>query len=258
MSERLRALAETILAEVLFLLAAWYLQPANGYGWQSKVIMMVLALAGIAIHGRPRDYGLLPPDPRRSLRWSLYILVLFAGASSLGTAIYLIRGGAIDPVRIVENLVWYYVFVGLSEELFFRGYVQSRLNEVFTRKYRSFIGVRVEWTQGTLITGIFLFGLPHLLTGVNPFRGIYGLDLPVLAITASAMFMGLVLGIIRERLGCVYIPAILHGSMTFTTFGLGIPPSYSGAISGAALLVFFTFMFERMVGEGWKGRRERE
>ncbi|TDA33921.1 hypothetical protein DSO06_06725 [Candidatus Nezhaarchaeota archaeon WYZ-LMO8] len=37
----------------------------------------------------------------------------------------------LSPLSIILNVILYMVFVGLVEEAYFRGYVQSRLNEAF-------------------------------------------------------------------------------------------------------------------------------
>ncbi|RLE48752.1 MAG: hypothetical protein DRJ31_06540 [Candidatus Methanomethylicota archaeon] len=49
-------------------------------------------------------------------------------------AVCLARGLQPPTIRDVVLGAIYYIFVGFAEELLFRGYVQSRLNEVFTKK----------------------------------------------------------------------------------------------------------------------------
>ncbi len=241
---RRQAVLEAALAELVFFIFAWVLQPPKGYGWHSKLVMIALALAGILAHGKPKEYGLIPRNFRESLKWSTYILALFLTPSALLTALYP------SPLKgILINLAWFYIFVGLAEELFFRGYIQSRLNEVFTKKYESFLGIRAEWTQGTLITAVFFFGLLHLIISSNPLTGTFRIGLSELLITASAIFLGLVFGVIRERVGCVYVPAALHGSIDFLTWGLEVPPIYSASLSAFLIFVFFAFMFERIIRE---------
>ncbi len=237
-----KAILEVALAESAFFISAWVLQPPEGYGWHSKLVMIALALLGILAHGKLKEYGLIPKDFRESLKWSAYVLALFLTPSALLVAFYR------SPVKeVLINLAWFYIFVGLAEELFFRGYVQSRLNEAFTKKYGKFLWARVEWSQGTLITAVFFFGLPHLITSSNPLAGTFRVGLDDILITASAIFLGLVFGVVRERVGCVYVPAVLHGSIDFVTLGLEVPTTYSASLSAFLIFVFFAFMFERMI-----------
>ncbi len=85
------------------------------------------------------------------------------------------------------------VVVGLSEEFFFRGYVQTRLDLYFGRPYE-FLGAR--WGFG-LIGAAVLFGLCHLVTG----------DLTRLRV----IFFGLFAGWLRARTDTIAVPAAYHG-----------------------------------------------
>lgn len=106
--------------------------------------------------------------------------------------------------RAVSALIFYVFFVGLGEELLFRGYIQSRLNVAFGRPFE-FYGVC--WGWGIVITSGF-FGLMHVLnTGgligghwqLTPWWGLW------------TFFAGLVYGFVREKTGSIAAPAILHG-----------------------------------------------
>jgi membrane protease YdiL (CAAX protease family) len=98
----------------------------------------------------------------------------------------------------------YAVFVGFGEEILYRGYIQSRLNEVFGRPFK-FSGVAFGW--GFLITNL-LFGLMHV--GVQ--RWILGLNMEVtFAWGLWTIFSGLVFSFVREKSGSIIAPALLHG-----------------------------------------------
>mgnify|MGYP000362532206 CR=1 FL=1 len=257
-ARRVGALAEVAAVEACFLVAAWALQAINPElsGWLSKALMVLLALAGIAAHGRPGEYGLKPRSLKFSAKWCCYVLALFLAAYLAALLAISLAGGrvALNPTGLLKALAWYYLAVGFAEELFFRGYVQSRLNEVFTEKYRRFLGVDFEWTQGTLITAVFLFGLPHLLTGVNPFTKTLRVGPLTVAVTASAVFVGLVAGVLREKTGCVLLPTVLHGSITFTTFSLSsaVGLALSSTTAAAALFVFLAALLEKLLKEPLK------
>ncbi len=251
---RLLALVEIAAFEACFFISAWLLQAARpgGYGWYSKALMIMLGLLGILTHRRPREYGLKPRSLRFSLRWSAYVAAPFAIAFFAMLSLALAADLPLpEPVKLAKDLLWYFVFVGFAEELFFRGYTQSRLNEVFTKKYEKFLWIEYEWTQGTLVTTIIFFGFPHLLTGINPFIGRYSIDPFTMFITVSAVFMGLVFGVIREKTECVLVPTVLHGSMDFTALApsraIGLVTSNIAA--AIALFTFFAILFEKLLKE---------
>jgi membrane protease YdiL (CAAX protease family) len=105
-----------------------------------------------------------------------------------------------DPALTV---LWVLGCAGAGEEIFFRGYVQSRLNDAFGRPFRLF---GVDFGVG-LFGAAALFGLVHVLNGVDYFAGEYrpmwwhGLA------AGSTVFYGF----LRERYGSVLAPAIVHG-----------------------------------------------
>jgi membrane protease YdiL (CAAX protease family) len=98
---------------------------------------------------------------------------------------------------------WLFLGAGVGEEVFFRGYVQSRLNEAFGRPWRLF---GVPFGLG-LFGASALFALVHILnttdyfTGVYRFRWWHGL----------ATFATLYYGLLRERTGSVAASAVVHG-----------------------------------------------
>ncbi|RJS90809.1 hypothetical protein CW705_05275 [Candidatus Bathyarchaeota archaeon] len=71
----------------------------------------------------------------------------------------------------------------------------------------------------------------------------------MLGVTASACFIGVVLGVIKEKTGGVLLPAVIHGLLDFTTFGVGRVTGLllSGIASAAALFLFFAFLFEKIL-----------
>lgn len=83
--------------------------------------------------------------------------------------------------------------IGLSEEFFFRGYLQTQLDRWLGRPYR-FLGA--QWGLG-LIAAAILFGLCHIVHG----------DLTRLRVIAFGLFAGW----LRERTGTIAVPATYHG-----------------------------------------------
>ena len=106
--------------------------------------------------------------------------------------------------KAVALFLTYAFFVGFGEEIIYRGYMQSRLNEVFGKPYR-FFGVAFGW--GAIVTAV-LFGLTH----VGILSWILGRSTQItLAWGFWTIFSGLVFGFVREKSGSILAPALLHG-----------------------------------------------
>jgi membrane protease YdiL (CAAX protease family) len=119
--------------------------------------------------------------------------------------------------KMVPGFVFFLLFVGLGEELLFRGYTQSRLNEAFGRPYRFF---GIEWGWGAVFASV-LFGLMHLFSGsFNPFLGQAQLA-PRWALWT--FFAGLTDALIREKTGSIIASSVLHGlprALAYAVLGL--------------------------------------
>jgi len=115
--------------------------------------------------------------------------------------------GIIGPMLVL--LFIEFLFVGFVEELIFRGYIQSRLNEAFGRPYRFF---GISWGAGLIIASL-MFGFMHVLYAhFNPLLGWYGLDWQL---GVGIFFGGLIFGLIREKTGNIVAPSILHSFIDF-------------------------------------------
>jgi hypothetical protein len=108
------------------------------------------------------------------------------------------------PGKALALFLTYAIFVGFGEEILYRGYMQSRLNEVFGKPYH-FFGVSYGW--GAILTALF-FGLTH----VGILRWILELSTGItLAWGFWTIFNGLVFGYVREKSGSILASALLHG-----------------------------------------------
>ncbi|MES2642545.1 MAG: CPBP family intramembrane glutamic endopeptidase [Myxococcota bacterium] len=100
-------------------------------------------------------------------------------------------------MRVPENwalLVPYHLFfVAIPEEFFYRGYFQTRLNEVFPRKFLVF-GVPIGW--GLVIASLF-FAFGHSLVTIRWWH-------------FATFFPGLLFGWLREKTGQPLAGALLH------------------------------------------------
>lgn len=102
--------------------------------------------------------------------------------------------------RVVQKLI----FVGFLEELFFRGYLQARLDDAFGRPCQ-LGGVAVG---AGLFASAAIFGLAHPLFSPE------GFPLPWALWTAAG---GVVFGFLRAKTGAVVAPAIAHGLWVLPT-----------------------------------------
>lgn len=116
----------------------------------------------------------------------------------------------------ISAFVFYIFFLGLGEELLFRGYIQSRLNAAWGRPFQ-FYGV--NWGPGIIITSV-LFGLMHVLNMGSLVTGDWHLEWWWGFWT---FFAGFVSGFVREKTGSIVAPTILHGlpqAIAFAILGL--------------------------------------
>jgi membrane protease YdiL (CAAX protease family) len=104
--------------------------------------------------------------------------------------------------RALTELIWLVGFSALGEELFFRGYVQSRCNQMY--------GCTWGWGETKFGPGVFvaaaLFGLVHVLNPWNYFTGTGSLALNAGAWSALSLYLGFSF----ERTGGLIAPVALH------------------------------------------------
>ncbi len=104
--------------------------------------------------------------------------------------------------RQLLTVLWIVIGAGFGEEIFFRGYVQSRLNQAFGRPW-SLLGV--PFGAGLLLTSA-LFGLVHLLNPYDYFGLTGGLSWRHALMTLCTLYFGF----LRERTGSILAPALVH------------------------------------------------
>jgi membrane protease YdiL (CAAX protease family) len=99
--------------------------------------------------------------------------------------------------------LWLIIGAGCGEEIFYRGYIQSRINETFGRPFRL---SQVQFGFG-LFMSAFLFGFLHTLNSVDYFQHrftfAWGFGLANIA-------TGLLYGILRETSGSVLTGIVTH------------------------------------------------
>jgi|SRR6266850_2045441 len=102
------------------------------------------------------------------------------------------------------GVAWLFVCAGLGEETFFRGYIQSRVNETFGRPFRL---LGLDFGFGLMVSSL-LFGFLHALNSVDYFHGHYEF---AWWYGVQNCFIGLFYGCVREKTGSIVAGGVTHG-----------------------------------------------
>ncbi|MEM1769596.1 MAG: CPBP family intramembrane glutamic endopeptidase [Nitrososphaerota archaeon] len=231
LDKRYATLLEVCLVSLLLTFVGWlreaylaYLKCSMFWHFGFPAFMMLIVLLAITLPKRSfRIYGFLPRSPRFTLKWSSAFIAIFIlpAAFSIGmsAALGVAKPAGLSPLSVILNVIFYMVFVGLVEEAYFRGYVQSRLNEVFERRWRRLIfkAWKVDYGMSLPLTSI-IFALMHIVNYWNPIisRWEPAWWMPIHILGAFAF--GCLAGALREA-SDIYVSASLHGGiMTSYTF----------------------------------------
>lgn len=223
MKTKLIALIEVGSVFVFSSLVIWTWSTTSWAGWQqqqlywnyfSHVFYIILTLLIIIVAKRNlTTYGLTLKNWGFGVRWGLVFALILDGSLILAVLFF---GDFKWTENILSTIIFQLLIVSFSEEFLFRGYFQSRLNEVFEKKLH-FKGFIFGW--GLIITS-FLFGFAHLLNPFNPLVGQFALDWPVGVMT---IIYGFFFGLMREKTGSILMPAIVHGAL-FVSYLFPTPP----------------------------------
>ena len=163
---------------LVFLVASLVVFPLFGLGFY----LYYQHICGAVVAGQRLLWGLLPA-PRQYIslcrgfvrRWSLSSFRI--------------------PAGYWEVVLGQLVAVGLTEEYFFRGYIQTRLERVWPSR-RRFLGAPVG---RSLVVASALFALGHLLVDFNGLR-------------LAVFFPGLVFGWMRNLTGSILAGVLFHAA----------------------------------------------
>jgi membrane protease YdiL (CAAX protease family) len=109
-----------------------------------------------------------------------------------------------DVPNVCLRILWLFFCAGFGEEIFFRGYIQSRVTQSFGRPWR-FLGL--QFGAGLIVSSL-LFGFIHALNTVDYFHGRF--DFAWLWCLTN-FTTGLFFGCLREKTGSILPAAIIHG-----------------------------------------------
>jgi uncharacterized protein len=102
------------------------------------------------------------------------------------------------------STLWLFFCAGFGEEIFFRGYIQSRVDDAFGRPYR-FLGV--NFGVGLFVSAA-LFGLIHVFNTVDYFSGQWKFAWLWWWPNFGA---GLFFGVLRAKTGSIVAGGVIHG-----------------------------------------------
>jgi len=192
-----------ILAPVSLLIVVWF------SGFRPKDIVRpgtpwALALVG---SGVALAYALILAWMLQRRRPAIAAVTPAAGISLLVVLLSLPILTAFHANRPVGPMVgvvgWMIVGAGLGEEVFFRGYVQTRLDLAFGQPI-AVAGLRLG--AGLIVSSI-LFGLVHALNTVDYFSGQFHFNWPS---GLFSCFVGVVHAVMREKTGSIFPGVVAH------------------------------------------------
>ncbi|MFN8597172.1 MAG: CPBP family intramembrane glutamic endopeptidase [Anaerolineae bacterium] len=111
-----------------------------------------------------------------------------------------------SPLTVASTVFWQLIVSGFGEEIRYRGYYQSRVNQEFGKPYQ-IMGIR--FGPGLIVASI-LFGLIHVTQTFNPLIGQYDFAWPWGLFTLMGGFF---FGLLREKTDDVIACTIAHGGL---------------------------------------------
>jgi membrane protease YdiL (CAAX protease family) len=187
-----------VVAGLIIKLAAIDFDPRQPPGPKRAVVFAVGWILATLLLARflMRDRSLLgrvPPLASLVVLIALLSLPLFVGWYSHRPVL-----------QVLLTVLWLFFGAGFGEEIFFRGYIQSRVNHTFGRPWR-FLGIDFGW--GLMVSSL-LFGFIHALNRVDYFAGRFDFAWWWMVANFAA---GLFHGLLREKTRSILPGAIIHG-----------------------------------------------
>ncbi|MBD3159321.1 MAG: CPBP family intramembrane metalloprotease [Candidatus Lokiarchaeota archaeon] len=188
----------TFAGYVTLMIGGWsYLEPLGALLMTGIFLLSTFLVARlISTKYNAFDEMKLPKEKHRNNVVVLIILLMFP----------ILLAVALDSlsVAVLHTVIWQFIFSGFGEEIFFRGYIQSRLNQVFGRPY--------EWKSIQFGLGLFitaaLFAISHMFSIAGFLIGDFTVDWWYGTFTFVG---GILFGLLREKTGSIVASGTLHG-----------------------------------------------
>jgi uncharacterized protein len=206
-------------------LKGWRYDLNVGLLWSA---LIVLAAGGVVMFGLIHFDPLHPPDLTRAVVFSsgevivtLLLVVFLMRERSVVRCVppfvsFLVLVGLVllpvilaillhrGALNVLLRVLWLFVGAGFGEEIFFRGYIQSRVNQSFGRPWRV---LGLQFGVGLIVSSL-LFGFIHALNTVGYFNGRFEF---AWLWWGTNFFSGLFFGCLREKTGSILPGATIHG-----------------------------------------------
>lgn len=193
-----RARAGALIGSALETLGATGAALWTSLRWETSLPWLLIPIGLLGICRRSfSDHGLdlrfTPPPLRTQLALAAALLALYGALhATFALALRHLSFAPRPPVDPLLGLIEQFLLTGVPEEVFFRGFVQTRWNLALGRPWRIF-GARVG---PALLVQAAIFALCHVVIG----------DWTRLRV----FFFALLAGWLRERSGSVLPPAVYH------------------------------------------------
>lgn len=155
-----------------------------------------------------REFGIHLEDFSRSLRTGILISFLLLTPYFIIFALWY-KGPSVDLsgwtmiTRWLKMALYQFCYIAFPEEFFFRGYLQTRLNQSLGKPFQ-LLGAQTGW-------GIFLTALVFML-----FHLVYAVNLWTLGVLLPA----LIFGWLREKTGSITASTVFHALSNIILFTL--------------------------------------
>ncbi len=182
--------------------------------WAGSAIIFVAEVAGIGLLLTILNRQAVT-DPSGQLRRSgaRKNMMLLGGLLLLPIVLGVVLNRS--PLSVISTVCWQLIISGFGEEIRYRGYYQSRVNQEFGRPYQV-AGIR--FGPGLIVASL-LFGLVHATQTFNPLLGQYEFAWPWALFTLAG---GVFFGLLREKTGDVVACTVAHGGLDAVGEGLAI------------------------------------
>jgi len=191
------------------------LDPDDTFGYITvhHAVMAVLAIGLMLLAGQPLlDRGLAPGSRRTAVRaLAVFVPVVAVLAFAFDALPFIVAGTApalpyaVTPVNVIGTLAFQWLFVGVGEEMLFRGLLLGMLARAVDRQIRA---GRLEVSAAVVLSAV-LFALAHGVVYQGAFMLPFRFD-PNWSQVAWAFVLGIFCGSLRQRTGSLLGPIIGH------------------------------------------------
>lgn len=213
---KLKSIFEVIFVVIFIRLILWlisltnvyqFLNPIFYWNYLSHFIFLIVPILIIGIKKRDfKKYGLhLKTIKVDLISFSLLISgILIPPILAVFFNIIQFNLEKYPQQYLLSTIIFQILITGFTEEILYRGYYQTRLNNAFKKSYNL---KNFNFGPGVFIVAV-LFGLAHLLNPFNPFKGQFSLNIVGGIYTT---LIGLILGFVREKTESIIAPSLIHG-----------------------------------------------